>query len=667
MQKLPAFEGASGIENLAYTDLNIDLPKHIARFQEITPFKTLHILVSDYLLEAIPELTEYLKKATEEKAVKLKIIAVTDNIDASIKQLNGAEAAYLGPLARLGPDNFKKLVAKINDLKIPTLSMMGRTSVEAGVYACIAMDIDTQKLARRIALNVQRIILGEDPGEFQTSFAQVERLTINMETARKIGVYPTFEQMTDAELVNEDVKNIERKLCIKDVISKAVVRSLQLAAKNQELSAGKQSIERAKARLRPQLSIFGQEVVMDKDRADSMMSPAEYTTKIGADLMQVIYSEQANAGIDIQKFMLAAKKEEERALILDVIRDAAIAYLNVLKTKTLMAIQRDNLEVTRANLEIARFREQVGISGPAEVYRWEIMMTNARQAIIDASAMRKKSELMLNQLLNAGQEEEFATSDDNIFSRVFVLDPEKISTYLDNVHGYKVFRDFMVMDTFAFSPELQQINNGLKAQKRMHKSAKRRFDSPTVALQGNFSRTIKENGVGDTKPSLPAPFSSILKVPDKNDWYVGLNVSIPIHEGGDRRAAIKEADAGVKKLENDREFLKQRLELNTRVTLEDARASYSSIKLAETRADYASKTLELVQSAYTRGAVNILDLIDAQNASLVAKEASANAIFNFLSDFIKVCRAVGSFDFMLKEESHRAWYERLESFYSRKD
>jgi outer membrane protein TolC len=223
----------------------------------------------------------------------------------------------------------------------------------------------------------------------------------------------------------------------------------------------------------------------------------------------------------------------------------------------------------------------------------------------------------------------------------------------------------MVQDTFAFSPELQQINNGLKAQKRIHKSARRRFDSPTVALQGNFTRTLRETGVGETKPALPAPFSSVLKYPDKNDWYVGLNVSIPIHEGGDRKAAVKEADAGIKKLENDREFLKQRLELNTRVTLEDARASYSSIKLAETRADYASKTLELVQSAYTRGAVNILDLIDAQNASLVAKEASANAIFNFLSDFIKVCRAVGSFDFMLKEESHKTWYERLESYYAK--
>jgi outer membrane protein TolC len=140
-------------------------------------------------------------------------------------------------------------------------------------------------------------------------------------------------------------------------------------------------------------------------------------------------------------------------------------------------------------------------------------------------------------------------------------------------------------------------------------------------------------------------------------------VSIPLYEGGDRKAAIKEAESNIKKLEADKLHLMRKLELNTRASLEDARASFSSIKLSKTRSEYAAKVLQMVQNAYSQGLISILDLIDAQNAALIANEASANAIFSFLSDFVKVSRAVGTFEFILDQKSNECWYERLEQFY----
>lgn len=664
MQGLKKTAGASGVENLSYIDLGIDIGRHIDRFQEIKNFKKLHLVISPYMLEGIPHLAEYLAGQAKARNVALVTVAATSNLSEVSASLVGAEAVYLAPMLDMPVERQSQLISKINALKIPSMAMIGRAAVESGILSSIAMEIDTQKLARRIALNLQRLLVDENPSVFQTDFSHTERLTINMQTAREIGVYPTWGQMTDAVLVNEEPDNVQRKLSITQVIETALLRNLQLVAKKQELAAGEQTVNRARSGLQPKLSAFGRQTVLDEDRAASIMTPGQYATQFGADLLFVLYSEQARANIDIQKLFQSARKEEERALMLDIIKDAAIAYLNVLKTRTLQNIQRDNLEVTRANLEIARFREQVGNSGPAEVYRWEIQMASSRQAVIDASAMRKKSELVLNQILNASQEEDFTTADCDIFSQAFYLDYPRVAPYIDNQHGYKIFRDFLVADTYAFSPEMQQIGKGISAMERSRKSAKSRFNHPVVALQSNFTRTVKESGIGATKPSLPAPFSSVFTFPDKNDWNVALNISIPLYEGGDRKAAVKEAEANVKKLEAQRDLLMQRLELNTRTSLEDARASFSSIDLSQTRADYASKTLELVQNAYTRGAVNILDLIDAQNASLVAKEASANSIFTFMSDFVKVCRAVGTFDFMLNPETNSHWYERLTVFYT---
>ncbi|KAF1079192.1 MAG: hypothetical protein GQF41_4495 [Candidatus Rifleibacterium amylolyticum] len=650
-------------ENLNYIDLAIDFNAHLATFHELKTFKKLGFIAGDSLLQGLPELVSSIRETLQRREISLITIPAGEVLRKGADALKNLDAVYVAPLPEESETSQQKIVDSINAAKLSSMSMVGSNLVEKGILISITESINVERLAKRQALNLQSLLLDEKPSTPAVAVSHDERLHINMKTARVIEVFPTWSQMTDAIILNAEAQNIERNLSLNQVIETAVIRNLQLAAKLQELEANRQGIERARSNLRPKLSLFGRENVIDEDRAASILNPARYQTQIGAELVQVIYSEQAKANVDIQRLMHMARKEEERGLILDIMKDAALAYLNVLKARTLQVIQKDNLEVTRANLEIAKLRERVGTSGPAEVYRWEIQMASARQAIIDASVIRKKAELSLNQILNASQEEEFTTAESDIYAKVFLLDQTVVAPYIDNVFGYRIFRDFMVGDAFALSPEIQQLQKSIEAQKRSKVSAKRRYNRPTVVLQGNFARTVKETGVGGTRPAIPAPFGFAFSYPDKNDWYVGLNVSIPLYEGGDRPAAVKQAEAGVRQLENNLDYLKQRLELNTRATLEDARSSFSSIRLSNTRSEYAAKTLDLVQRSYSKGVANILDLIDAQNASLVAKEASANAMFNFFCDFVRICRAVGSFDFILKKDSQTIWQNRLKEYY----
>lgn len=659
-QQIAGKKADKGRKNLNYIDFNLDFAAGLDALQQIRRVTNLGLIVDQNWREVMPQLPVYLQTLAEEHKLNFHLLDAEKMAMANGRALAEIDAAMVLPLAE---ERVAPVAAVLSANGIVALNVLGSNQVEQGFYAAIFPEVDSVKLSRRMALNLQRLLFNEDPGQYETSFSLSQRLHLNMRTARQVGVFPTWAQMTDAVLFHAEPEDVERKLSLTEVIQTAVINNLQLAAKEQEIEAGRQGVNRARANLRPKVSLFARQNVMDEDRAETIMTPGKYTTQIGTDLMQVLYNEPARANIDIQKLMLAAKRDEEKALILDIMRDSALAYLNVLKARTLQNIQRDNLEVTRANLDIARFREEVGTSGPAEVYRWEIQMASARQAVIDASVMRKKAELALNQILNANQEEEFTTADCDIFAQVFLLDQEKVAPYIDNVFGFKVFRDFLVKHTFAQSPEIMQIENNLKAQQRARLSAKRRYNQPTVAIQGNFTRTLKEAGPGEPKPAMPPAFSSFFNYPDKNDWFIGLNVSIPLHEGGDRPAAIKQAQAMIKQLEHNHQLLLQRLELNTRATLEDARSSFASIGLSRTRSEYAEKALDLVQSAYQRGAVNILDLIDAQNALLVSNEASANAMFNFFSDFVRVCRSVGSFDFILNQESHADWQKNLHQYY----
>ena len=60
-------------------------------------------------------------------------------------------------------------------------------------------------------------------------------------------------------------------------------------------------------------------------------------------------------------------------------QDAALAYLTVLRTKTARRIQKDNLKLTRSNLDLAAARESVGYALRDEVFRWEAEVANGQK------------------------------------------------------------------------------------------------------------------------------------------------------------------------------------------------------------------------------------------------------------------------------------------------
>ena len=71
-----------------------------------------------------------------------------------------------------------------------------------------------------------------------------------------------------------------------------------------------------------------------------------------------------------------------------------------------------------------------------------------------------------------------------------------------------------------------------------------------------------------------------------------------------------------------------------RSALHRAAASIAGIGFAEDAADAARRNLALVTDAYEEGVLSILDLIDAQNAALVAEQESATAVYDYLIDLM---------------------------------
>jgi outer membrane protein TolC len=306
------------------------------------------------------------------------------------------------------------------------------------------------------------------------------------------------------------------------------------------------------------------------------------------------------------------------------------------------------------------------MSGPGEVYRWESQLASNRKAVVDAQALRNTAEIVLNRLLHRPIEEHFLTLEEGLDDYLGIIDDERLQEYMGNKWSFRNFRDFAVGEALALAPELRALDAALAAQRRALTSAGRAFWLPSLALQGELTTTLDESGAGaDANLSSLFPPQMASGVPSSDDvnWNVAISASLPLFSGGARFARRSRAGYELDQLTLQREALAERIEQRVRSALHIAGASRAAVGFSASAAEAARKNLELVADAYSRGVVSILDLLDAQNAALVADLQAANAVFQFLIDFMEVQRAAGKFYSLAPQEEVDEVFNRLEKYF----
>ncbi len=652
LQGIPVNNNASGVKNLSYIASQKSFERDIKIFHSIIEFNHLTILVTDPFLKAMPDLNKKVKRASKEYGIEYTVIQVTDNVEMALSAIPAdTDAVLVTPLMRVSETAFQKLVNGLIEKKLPSYSLWGRKEVEAGLLASATPQSDDIRIARRIALNVNQILLGEKAATLPVKFNAGERLVINMETARKSGFYPSWRVLTQAELIHNEPENVPRQLTLVQVVKEAIVANLDLLSANQGVAARQENVSLARAKLFPQVeaSVSGQ--FRDQDLSSIFIPERSGTGAIN--LSQIIYSDSVWANLEISGKQQQAVELQRNRLRLDIISQTAAAYLTILKTKTIERIQRDNVDRSRINLELARARESVGASSRSDVFRWQSQIATDLQEVLQAEASRRQSEVALNRILNRPQEEPMVINPTELSNPVLIMSDPRFFNYVDNREIFRFFRDFMVEEGLTLSPELQTLQVSIEAQERSILTAKRNHWLPDVLLTAGYSDVFERGGTG---ASLPPGMGD-------EGWNVGVSARLPILTGGAQTARLNQTQKDLQRLKYEMASIRNQIEARIRSSLHRTGASYPSIELAQKAANAAKNNLALVTDTYQKGAVSVITLIDAQNAALKTELSAANAIYEFLLDLMEVQRAVAKFDFFLKADEREAWYERIESYF----
>lgn len=653
---IPQRHGGSGVANLAYLTTLNPMLRDLEAFQELTGFAHAAVLASQRLLDAAPELRENTLAMAAERGLRVEVVPVEDSAAEALSRAGSAfDAVYVLPLPHLAESEQMALVDMLTAQGLPSFSRVGRADVERGILAAIAPEADAIRLARRVALYVQRILLGERPEDLPAAFPAGERLILNMETARAIGFYPTWSMLAEAELLHEEPAAEGIALTLEAALLRALGDNLDLEAESRALAADAQSPRAARAHLLPRIEARTRAVWLDRDSASPLQRERQWSGAI--QVRQVLYSDLARANAAIAERLHEARRQAYAVRRLDMMELAAEAYLNVLRARTFESVQRDDLRVTRENLDLARVRQSAGAANPGEVFRWESQMAQSRTETLEAASLRGLAELQLKQALNLPQDLPVRLEDMGPEDPLLQFSLTLAEEYLDNPWKLKLFLDLMIAIGVENAPELAGIDAAISAAERGELASRRSYYTPDVALQGEIRHIFGEGGAG----AGGGLASRLVPSPPDTGWHVGVEASLPLYTGGARKAERIAARESLAELRARRASAESRVEQRIRAAMERIRASWPAIRHKEESAAAAEKNLLLVTDAYGRGLAEITDLLDAQRAALGAKLAAAGAVYDYLLDLVALERATSDFAIFLSEASRQAWIVKVEA------
>jgi len=655
-------EGTSGINNFAYIQSPFSFKKDLELLYRVYPYKNVGIVISPDLNDLFPNFSDLFKKATADLSAAFTEIKVTGDPNTTIQAIPAAvDAVYIFPLFdEFTPAEEKDFLAQLIEKKLPSVALLGESMVAQGVMLGYESQANIDKMPRRIALDISKIVDGKNASELPVVINTFsETAIVNMSTVRKVGTYPDWDMMTEAVLLNANKTDTDRVLSLQTTILEALDQNLSLkVAGINPLLAGKET-ELAKAEWLPSLDINSSLALLDENTANtSFGTRGRLNWTAGTSLSQLIYSEPALANVAIQKLLRRGEEYGLQTAQLDVVLDAATAFLNVLQAKSFMDIQAGNISVTKNNLDIAKAKDAVGYSGATDLNRWKSELALGKIDLNDAQAQFQQAKYVLNQLLNQPISEEFQVEDIGVQNNLLLVTDDRMFDRIQNEKELEQLADFLVIEAMANLPELKEIDFGLNAQKRLLKSQERAFYLPSFAFSGGADYTLKRwdvEGVG----GAPAPDL-------EPTWNLGLGVQYPIFQGGKRRINKELTQLNIKQVQGQRADARNQLELRVRVALQKASASYFSVLQFAEASKAANDNFTIVQDSYSQGLANVTNLIDAQNAKVQTELGAVNAGYQFILDFLEMERAIGSYYLLSNVAERTALFDRLSAFMVKK-
>lgn len=268
------------------------------------------------------------------------------------------------------------------------------------------------------------------------------------------------------------------------------------------------------------------------------------------------------------------------------------AFVNLLKAQELLNITEDIAKIRRDNFVLITLRYEAGIEHKGALLTAEANLTQAEYEVAQA---RRELEVSQRELLKEIGKPEFSP--------------------------VKVEGEFKVSDLVREKPDFEALaknNPSLGKLKAQTSAASFGIKSAEADFFPEISATAGADRTGADFP------------PDRNQWDVGVGLSIPIFEGGLRKAEVKKAKALYNQAQADERSEKDGIVLALEQTWAGFQDAIDMVKVKEQFLKAVEERAKIAEGQYSLGLIQFDNWTIIEDSLVQAKktflDAEANAL-----------------------------------------
>ncbi|MDE3117735.1 MAG: TolC family protein [Nitrospirota bacterium] len=309
----------------------------------------------------------------------------------------------------------------------------------------------------------------------------------------------------------------------------------------------------------------------------------------------------ARTGVDVASLEAEITRRDTMATV-------ALLYMEALRAEAAVKAGEANVELGQRLLKLAQDRKKAGVATGLDVTREQVHLENEKQRLLVAQSDRDGSKLNLIRVLGID------------FDIRLTLTDELKLVEIEGRHAHEILAS------------ARENRVELKAQATREKLAALSLSSITSERLPSLNFNGDYGWIG-------------LKADDAiGTRTVGVTLSVPILDGGQREGRISEGRSKVRQESIRMKDVSDQVTLEVRNALITLVSSRQQVSVAEEGLKLAHKELEQAQDRFAAGVANNIEVTNAQTSVARARDNVIEALFRFNASRVNLARAEGQLE-----------------------
>lgn len=329
---------------------------------------------------------------------------------------------------------------------------------------------------------------------------------------------------------------------------------------------------------------------------------------------QAIFNRDVLLAVRTRNEVRKQAKQNTSSNKIDIAAEVSKAFYDVLASIQQVKVSGENITRVERSLKDAYYQYQAGVTDKTDFKRATIALNNARAA-------KKTNEELLKAKLE----------------------------YLKSVMGYPVsgelniVYDSLQMEKEAIIDTMQQVDYTKRIEYRLLETQQNLLQANLRYTRWSYLPSIAANGAYNFN-YLNNQFTKLYDVNYPNS-FAALTFSLPLFQGGKRKADIQAAQFQVRRNGYDIENLRNSVNAEYTAALSNYKGNYSNYTALKDNLALAREVYDVINLQYRNGIKTYLEVINSETDLRTAQINYYDALYNLLASKIDVEKALGQINY----------------------